>query len=73
MAELAPQLAETDVIQAAPWQETGFGRAGKFLASGFVSPIEDFYRTDPISRASPTMAECSALHGPEEKGTGTHG
>ncbi len=73
MAELAPQLAETEVIQEAPWQETGFGRAGKFLASGFVSPIEDFYRTDPISRASPTMAECSELHGPEEKGTGTHG
>lgn len=73
MAEIAPHLAETDVIEAAAWQETGFGRAGKFLASGFVSPIEDFYRTDPISRASPTMAECSVLHGPEEKGTGTHG
>ena len=36
----------------------------------------DFYRTDPISRASPTMAECSELFGgnPEtQPRTGTHG
>jgi NADH-quinone oxidoreductase subunit G len=73
MAEIAPHLAEIDVVQPAAWQETGFGRAGKLLASGFASPIADFYRTDVISRASLTMAECSALHDAEEKGTGTHG
>ena len=71
MIEIAPQLAEPDVIQPAPWQSVG--RAGKFLASPFVSPVGDFYRTDPISRASPTMAECSALHQPSEEATGTHG
>ena len=72
MEEIAPQLADIDVIQPAPWQ--GVGRAGKFLASPFVSPVEDFYRTDSISRASPTMAECSALHGEsDEEATGTHG
>ncbi len=27
----------------------------------FVSPITDYYRTDPIGRASPTMAACAAL------------
>ncbi|MFQ3623802.1 MAG: molybdopterin-dependent oxidoreductase, partial [Acetobacteraceae bacterium] len=27
----------------------------------FVSPITDFFRTDPIGRASPTMAACAAL------------
>jgi NADH-quinone oxidoreductase subunit G len=27
----------------------------------FVAAIADYYRTDPISRASPTMAECSAV------------
>jgi NADH-quinone oxidoreductase subunit G len=27
----------------------------------FASPIRDFWRTDPIGRASATMAECSAL------------
>jgi len=71
MAEIAPQLGEPDVIQPAAWQAVG--RAGKFLASPFASPIGDFYRTDPISRASPTMAECSALHSASEEATGTHG
>jgi NADH-quinone oxidoreductase subunit G len=27
----------------------------------FKSSIEDFYLTNPITRASPVMAECSAL------------
>ena len=27
----------------------------------FVSPVADYYRTDPISRASPTMAACAAI------------
>ena len=42
----------------------------------FVYPIADFYRTDPISRASPTMAECSALFAGNpatQPRTGTHG
>jgi NADH-quinone oxidoreductase subunit G len=26
-----------------------------------VYPIEDFYRTDPISRTSQTMAQCTEL------------
>jgi NADH-quinone oxidoreductase subunit G len=31
----------------------------------FASPIANYYQTDPISRASPTMAECTAtLHAP---------
>ena len=29
----------------------------------FVYPVADYYRTDPISRASPTMAECSETFG----------
>ncbi len=60
MAELAPVLAHPDVIEPAAWRS--FGRKGKLDASTLVSPIQDFYRTDPISRASPVMAECSALH-----------
>ncbi len=71
MAEIARQIAEPDVIQPAAWENAG--RAGRFLASPFASPVKDFYRTDPISRASPTMAECSELHGAGDKGTGTHG
>ena len=29
--------------------------------AAFASPIKDFYQTNPIARASVTMAECSAL------------
>ena len=29
--------------------------------AAFASPIEDFYLTNPIARASAVMAECSAL------------
>jgi NADH-quinone oxidoreductase subunit G len=72
MVEIAPQLAVPDVIEPAAWQE--FGRAGKLDGRPFASPIADFYRTDPISRASRIMAECSALHLPAtEPATGTHG
>lgn len=34
------------------------GKTGK---AGFVSPVADFYQTNPIARASAVMAECSAL------------
>jgi NADH-quinone oxidoreductase subunit G len=72
MTELAPHLAEPGHIERAPWQS--FGRQAKLGSAAFVSPIEDFYRTDPISRASTVMAECSALHAPtSEPATGTYG
>ncbi|MBB4199165.1 NADH-quinone oxidoreductase subunit G [Rhodoblastus sphagnicola] len=35
--------------------------AGDISAAALVSPITDFYLTNPISRASKVMAECSAL------------
>jgi NADH-quinone oxidoreductase subunit G len=34
---------------------------GKLGRAPFVSPITDFYLTNPIARASAVMAECSAL------------
>jgi NADH-quinone oxidoreductase subunit G len=37
------------------------GKAGKTSDAPFRSPVEDFYQTNPIARASVTMAECSAL------------
>jgi NADH-quinone oxidoreductase subunit G len=30
----------------------------------FVTGMADYYQTNPISRASPTMAECSSVYGP---------
>jgi NADH-quinone oxidoreductase subunit G len=72
LAELAPDLAEPDVIRPAPWRK--FGRSGKLDGPSFEYPITDFYRTDPIGRSSSVMAECSALHAePATRATGTYG
>jgi len=37
------------------------GAAGELSDAPFVSPIRNFYLTNPIARASVTMAECAAL------------
>ena len=37
-------------------------KAGKPSTTPLKSPVEDFYMTNPIARASVVMAECSALH-----------
>ena len=61
--EAHPHFAALDVLQAAdaagldPLADLG-GNADK---AGFVSPVTDFYQTNPIARASAVMAECSAL------------
>ena len=58
-----PHLARLDGI--APGDAKGLARLaeGRGAASGaaFVSPIADFYLTNPIARASAVMAECSQL------------
>jgi NADH-quinone oxidoreductase subunit G len=38
------------------------GAAGDLADEAFASPIKNFYLTNPIARASVTMAECAALH-----------
>jgi NADH-quinone oxidoreductase subunit G len=37
------------------------GEQGPLSDAPFKSPVTDFYQTNPIARASTTMAECSAL------------
>ena len=75
MWEAHPALAETDVVRRAAWG--AFGEAGPVASGPFTYSIGDFYRTDPISRASETMARCSELfvarrfEAPPR--TGTHG
>ncbi|MFI4949370.1 MAG: NADH-quinone oxidoreductase subunit NuoG, partial [Alphaproteobacteria bacterium] len=54
-----PTLGEIDTVAKAAWG--AFGVAGPIAATPFAYPIADFYKTDPISRASPTLAECSEL------------
>ncbi len=44
-SDLTPPAGDPAAISAAP----------------FVAPVTTYYQTDPISRASPTMAECTAL------------
>ncbi len=55
----APAFAECDVATPGAW--TAFGESGALDAAlgPFVSPIRNYYMTDPISRASPTMAACT--------------
>jgi NADH-quinone oxidoreductase subunit G len=77
--QLRKRLSETnaifekmDNVQAAEWAE--FGVAGSIDASGFDYPVANYYMTDPISRASQTMARCTEefVTG-ETKKTGTDG
>jgi NADH-quinone oxidoreductase subunit G len=59
MREAHPVLADIDQVTRAEWGM--FGAEGPVDAAAFAYPITDFYRTDPISRASETMAECSRV------------
>ncbi len=73
MVEIAPAARRAGRDRPGPVAEQ-IGRKGKLDGPAFASPIADFYRTDPITRASRIMAECSALHQPlEPAATGTHG
>jgi len=57
MVEKAPVLAAIGRIEKAPWSI--FGKGGNLSAQPFTAVIENFYMTDPISRASVTMAKCT--------------
>ncbi len=55
-----PHFAQMDIRPNATWSaETSATQSIK--AEGFDYPIRNFYMTDPISRASKTMAQCSEL------------
>jgi NADH-quinone oxidoreductase subunit G len=53
---------------AAGFDPARLGAEGPTGSAAFSSPIEDFYLTNPIARASRVMAECSkvaqAAHAP---------
>ncbi|MEL0107785.1 MAG: NADH-quinone oxidoreductase subunit NuoG [Rhodospirillaceae bacterium] len=50
-----------------------FGSEGAMDNAPFVSPINNFYMTDPISRASVTMAQCAETYLKQTEKTGTDG
>jgi NADH-quinone oxidoreductase subunit G len=71
-----PILAETDRVVRAPWGP--FGEPGPVDLTPFAYPISDYYQTDPVSRASHTMAHCSEMYSSRQPRqapvrTGTHG
>jgi NADH-quinone oxidoreductase subunit G len=55
-----PVFATQDQIIAAPWKPNA-GSSTALLETPFAYPIQNFYQTDPISRASKTMAECAKV------------
>jgi NADH-quinone oxidoreductase subunit G len=79
LAEVRSRMVEINAVFDGDDQATGgawgkFGSKGTLEASGFVSPILNFHMTDPISRASETMAQCTeALFDNGKGNTGTNG
>jgi NADH-quinone oxidoreductase subunit G len=78
LAFVNPIFAGIDQVKAAEWK--AFGAAGAIAATGFEYPVKNYYMTDPISRASRTMAQCTeefvlggAKQKPSELKSGTHG
>ncbi|TWB20730.1 NADH dehydrogenase subunit G [Nitrospirillum amazonense] len=73
LADANPVFAQIDRATPAAWG--AFGTAGAVAAAPFTLPVENFYMTDAISRASATMAECTeAFVSPAvAERTGTHG
>jgi NADH-quinone oxidoreductase subunit G len=63
IVKAVPHLARIDEI--APGEAAGVkalaARGGSLDKAPFHSPVEDFYLTNPIARASAVMAECSRL------------
>jgi len=77
MREEFPRLTRIDDPEVGAWGD--FGDKGAMGSAPFASPIENFYMTDPISRSSQTMAQCTQAFildrakSQEAGGTGTDG
>lgn len=72
MVDTGPSFLGIDTVSPADWES--FGTAGDVSNAPFISPIDNFYMTDPISRASETMAKCvETFAAQSEAKTGTDG
>jgi len=72
MIETSASFMNIDAVASATWSD--FGTPGEVSDTPFQSPISNFYMTDPISRASETMAKCTETFlDAQEKKTGTNG
>jgi len=71
MVDRNPLFLGIDETAPAAWQ--AFGSDGEVTDMAFRSPITNFFMTDPVSRCSETMAECTAASQGDERKTGTDG
>ncbi|MFZ2870693.1 NADH-quinone oxidoreductase subunit NuoG [Zavarzinia sp.] len=78
LVEQVPHFAALDEVTPAAWAP--FGSDGEISPAAIGYAIENFYLTNPIARASATMAECVAVKqetacgcGHSHGATGTHG
>ena len=56
LAKEFPAFAKIGDITPVAWGD--FGKAGEIKTKAFGTVVQNYYQTDPISRASVTMAEC---------------
>ena len=71
-SQSTPYLQQAMDKYTAAWK--AFGTAGAVAPEPFAPVIENYYMTDPISRASVTMAKCTEAFVLSREGkTGTHG
>ncbi|MBL0338005.1 MAG: NADH-quinone oxidoreductase subunit G [Rhodospirillaceae bacterium] len=68
-----PIFHQKHKIAASVWP-AGFGRMGRILPDKMISPIKNYYMTDPISRSSETMANCTStfIHSSNLLGESAH-
>ncbi|TJZ90086.1 NADH-quinone oxidoreductase subunit G [Paracoccus gahaiensis] len=58
LVEAVPHLGRLDQIVENDWQPLPKGDLGR---ASFVTPVKDFYLTNPIARSSPLMGELSRM------------
>jgi len=71
MTKINKVFASVNETQPAEWAD--FGTSGDVLGKPLTSIVRNYYMTDPISRASETMAACTAEILGIQEGTGTDG
>jgi len=71
MAAINPAFGTTDAPLKAAWEN--FGAEGAVEKAPFETAVQNFYQTDSVTRASKTMAECTAafLNNGQKAKTGT--
>lgn len=72
MIDVAPHLADIDIVSAGSWAAEG--KDGPVSSDPLMNVVENLYQTDPISRASVNMANCTASFVTnQQEATGTNG